>query len=332
MSKQIAASQGAGLSFQRQLPAVFRRTGRVPAGRPALCLCHLLVRARPHEIQLPHGRPACRQRPRRHGGVPFGGIIADRISRKVSWWAPTRPGRRAPGRWLRSSMATRFPSATLYAAHCPAGPVQRGIFSPAAARLVPGIVGRQPMSGGSGGGAVRSEHLHDRRDADGRRAVQARRDHRASSLVNAASIPRRRRHGVGLRVSRPAGELHQRRAGAGARIGSALRQFAGELPGGLRQVRKDRTVFSLLLVNTAFTLVAVPIPLVYLPYLFNVILGASPVQAAFPLAATWAGIILGRPQPRASSAGIARSRSSPAGCWPSRSRPSSWPGSSARGQ
>ena len=73
----------------------------------------------------------------------------------------------------------------------------------------------------------------------------------------------------------------------------ALQRFVGELLDGLRQVRKDRTVFALLLVNTAFTLVALPIAMVYMPYLFNVILGASPVQAAFPQAATWAGIILG---------------------------------------
>jgi len=66
-----------------------------------------------------------------------------------------------------------------------------------------------------------------------------------------------------------------------------------ELRDGLRQVRSDRAVFAMLLINTAFTLAVLPIAMVYMPYLFNVILGATSAQAAFPQAAVWAGIVLG---------------------------------------
>ena len=79
----------------------------------------------------------------------------------------------------------------------------------------------------------------------------------------------------------------------GARAVGEMSRFAAELRDGLRQVRADRTVFALLLVNTAFTLAVLPIAMVYMPYLFNVILGAAPLQAAVPQAATWVGIIVG---------------------------------------
>jgi hypothetical protein len=47
------------------------------------------------------------------------------------------------------------------------------------------------------------------------------------------------------------------------------------------------------MVNTAFTLAVLPIAMVYMPFLFNVLLGAAPSQAAVAQAATWGGIILG---------------------------------------
>ncbi len=119
----------------------------------------------------------------------------------------------------------------------------------------------------------------------------------ASNLVAAAMVSRLRagRGGEAGGAGEAAGGMGE---AAGARRETArttgeLRRFAADLREGLARVRADRVTFGLLLVNTAFTLAVMPIAMVYIPYLFNVVLGAAPLQAAIPQAATWAGIIAG---------------------------------------
>lgn len=218
--------------------------------------------------------------------APFGGLIADRISRKkVMVGTDVIQGvilLALVGLQLGHSLSigTLF-TATVLLGLCSA------VFSPAASALVPGIVGREQMPAAVAAGQAAENictivgmllggALYKLIGIPGVLVLNA-----ASNLAAALMESRIQVTGManpGRAEPRPVG---------------AVRQFVAEFLDGLRQVRKDRTVSSLLLVNTAFTLVAVPLPLVYMPTLFNVILGASPAQAAFPQAATWAGIILG---------------------------------------
>lgn len=66
-----------------------------------------------------------------------------------------------------------------------------------------------------------------------------------------------------------------------------------ELSEGFRYVRGNKVVYNLLLMNSIFNLVALPVVMVYSPYLFNVILKSTPLQLALPQASTWIGMIIG---------------------------------------
>ena len=76
-------------------------------------------------------------------------------------------------------------------------------------------------------------------------------------------------------------------------IDQELSKVIKELNEGYRYVKGNKAVYYLLLVNTVFNVVALPIGLVYTSYYFNVILKAAPVQLALPQAALWIGMIAG---------------------------------------
>jgi MFS transporter, DHA3 family, macrolide efflux protein len=77
---------------------------------------------------------------------------------------------------------------------------------------------------------------------------------------------------------------------------TVLQQISGLLKGigdGFSYIAHDKSILHLLLMNTMMNFVAIPIVLVYLPYLFNVVLVAAPIQLSLSQAAVWAGMILG---------------------------------------
>jgi MFS family permease len=163
------------------------------------------------------------------------------------------------------------------------------VFSPAASAIVPGIVGarRVPEAVAAGqaaanfctiAGMLLGGALYRLIGIGGVLLLNA-----LSNLAAAVMEGRMRVAPIALGGA----------AEAGAGAPGGLHRFVTELRDGLRQVRSDRTVYSLLLINTVFTLAVLPIAMIYMPYLFNVILGATPLQAAIPQAATWVGIILG---------------------------------------
>jgi DHA3 family macrolide efflux protein-like MFS transporter len=219
--------------------------------------------------------------------APFGGLIADRVSRK--WvMAGTDLIQGVVLLAIFLLQQGHFLSiGVLYAATALLG-LCSAVFSPAASAIVPGIVGPTHMPEAVAAGQAASNFctiagmvlggaLYRLIGISGILMLNA-----VSNLAAAAMEAR-------IRVA----PVVSRTAGAGVRASGELKRFAADLKGGLRQMRLDRTVFSLLLVNTAFTLAVLPIAMVYMPYLFNVLLGASPLQAAVPQAATWAGIIAG---------------------------------------
>ena len=72
-----------------------------------------------------------------------------------------------------------------------------------------------------------------------------------------------------------------------------LNKAGQELKEGYQYVKENKGVYYLLLMNAMFNLLALPIVMVYFPYLFNVILKATPLQLAVPQAAVWIGMIAG---------------------------------------
>jgi DHA3 family macrolide efflux protein-like MFS transporter len=218
--------------------------------------------------------------------APFGGLVADRVSRKgVMVGTDVIQGVVLLG-LVALQQGHTLSIGMLYGATALLG-LCSAVFSPAASALVPGIVEKEHMPGAVAAGQAAANictiagmllggALYRLIGIPGVLALNA-----ASNLIAAVMESK-------IRVAVVGGT-----ARAAPRAVGAFQQFVGEIFDGLHQVRKDRTVFGLLLVNTAFNLVALPIDMVYMPYLFNVILGASPVQAAVPQAATWAGIILG---------------------------------------
>ena len=242
--------------------------------------------------------------------APLGGLIADRVSRKkVMVFTDLLQG--AVLLALLALLQGRLLSiGALYVGTALLG-LCSAVFSPAASAIVPGIVGGDLVPGGGRGRSGLRESLHHRRHAAGRGAVQAGRDARRPA-PECRLEPPGRGHGIADPLTVPAVAGSRRAARA---LSGELRRFAAELREGLRQVRGDRAVFALLLINTAFTLAVMPIAMVYMPYLFNVILGATPLQAAVPQAATWVGIIVGS----GAAARLLRRRrpqtSSPAACW-----------------
>jgi MFS family permease len=66
-----------------------------------------------------------------------------------------------------------------------------------------------------------------------------------------------------------------------------------ELKEGYQYVRTNKVVYYLLLMNSMFNLICLPIVMVYTPYIFNVILKATPFQLALPQGAIWMGTLVG---------------------------------------
>jgi DHA3 family macrolide efflux protein-like MFS transporter len=72
-----------------------------------------------------------------------------------------------------------------------------------------------------------------------------------------------------------------------------VHQAIKDLKEGYQYVNANKAVYYLLLMNTMFNVLAMPIVLVYVAYFFNVILQAAPFQLALPQAAVWIGMIVG---------------------------------------
>ena len=214
--------------------------------------------------------------------APIGGLIADRVSRKAILVVTDVVQGGVLIALLALQQTHLLSLAALYAGTVLLG-LCSAVFSPAAGAIIPGIVGREHVPPAVAAGQAASNvctiagmllggAMYGLVGIAGVLAFNA-----ACNLVAAGMESR-------IQVSR-----FEMAPGAAAGPPRILQ----ELRDGLRHVRADRAVFALLLVNTAFTLAALPIAMVSMPYLFNVILGASPAQAAFPQAAIWAGIILG---------------------------------------
>jgi MFS family permease len=219
--------------------------------------------------------------------APLGGLIADRVSRKkVMVFTDILQGVVLLA-LLALLQGHLLSIGVLYVGTALLG-LCSAVFSPAASAIVPGIVGGDhvPRAVAAGQatanlctitGMLLGGALYRLIGMPGILLLNA-----CSNLLAAAMESRI--HSVPAVVG-----LAQAESGAAGE----LRRFAAELRQGLSQVRADRMVFALLLINTAFTLAVLPIAMVYMPYLFNVILGATPLQAAVPQAATWIGIIVG---------------------------------------
>jgi DHA3 family macrolide efflux protein-like MFS transporter len=78
-----------------------------------------------------------------------------------------------------------------------------------------------------------------------------------------------------------------------ASLSKEAKKAITDLKEGYRYVQQNQAVYALFLMNALFNLFALPIVMVYLPYLFNVILKATPLQLALPRAAVWIGMIAG---------------------------------------
>ncbi len=219
--------------------------------------------------------------------APLGGLIADRVSRKkVMVFTDLLQGAVLLA-LLGLLQGGLLSIGALYVGTALLG-LCSAVFSPAASAIVPGIVGGDlvPRAVAAGqasanlctvAGMLLGGALYKLVGMPGVLLLNA-----GSNLLAAGMES-------GIRTVSVVAGLAQ----SGARAVGELRRFAAELREGLRQVRGDRAVFALLLINTAFTLAVMPIAMVYMPYLFNVILGATPLQAAVPQAATWVGIIIG---------------------------------------
>lgn len=75
-------------------------------------------------------------------------------------------------------------------------------------------------------------------------------------------------------------------------LSNNMKQSVHELSEGYGYVKRHTPLFHLLLVNSLFNFIALPIGLVYIPYYFNVILHSTSAQLAIPQAAVWFGMIL----------------------------------------
>ncbi len=222
--------------------------------------------------------------------APFSGLIADRVSRKKVMVGTDLVQAAVLLALLALQQGRLLSIGALYAGTVLLG-LCSAVFLPAATAIVPGIVGgsRIPEAVAAGqasanfctiAGMLLGGALYRLIGIGGILLLNA-----VANLVAAAIM-------AGLRTARGGGQANGAQAAA-IRARGELRRFASELGEGFSRVRADRRVFALLLVNTVFTLAVMPIALVYIPYLFNVLLGAAPLQAAIPQAATWAGIIAG---------------------------------------
>jgi DHA3 family macrolide efflux protein-like MFS transporter len=72
-----------------------------------------------------------------------------------------------------------------------------------------------------------------------------------------------------------------------------LGKVVRELDEGYRYVKENKLVFNLMLMYSLLFFISVPAGSVYLPYFFNVILKATPLQLALSQGCSWIGLILG---------------------------------------
>lgn len=225
---------------------------------------------------------------------PFAGLLSDRINRKkVMVATDIIQGVVLLG--LLAMQQGRLSIVILYAATAILG-LCSAVFSPAASAIIPGMVGLEQVpkvvaasQAASNlciiAGMVLGGLLYPTVGMTGILALNA-----AANLI-AAGMEARIRVTFVPAAAIPAAAIP---AAAGpAPAGGSPRRLAGEMRDGLRQVRADRTVFDFLLINTAFSFIVLPIPMVLLRYFFNVVLGAAPLLAAFAQAGSWVGIILG---------------------------------------
>ena len=228
--------------------------------------------------------------------APIGGLVADRVSRKTVMVVTDILQGAVLLALLGLQQSHLLSLGILYAGTVLLG-LASGLFSPAAGAIVPGIVGAEQVPPAVAAGQAAANFctiagmllgggMYGLVGLAGILAFNA-----ASNLAAAGMESRIRVDRFAMTAALPPAP----RPSSAAPLSRAL----GEIRDGIRQVRSDRTVFALLLVNTAFTLAVMPIGMVYVPYLFNVLLRSTPVQSAFPQASIWAGIILG-------SAGAAR--------------------------
>jgi DHA3 family macrolide efflux protein-like MFS transporter len=223
--------------------------------------------------------------------APLGGLVADRASRKAVMVVTDL----VQGAVLVALFALQhlglLTLAALYAGTIVLG-VCAAVFTPAASAIVPGIVRRELVPAAVAAGQAAQNFCTIAGMLLGG-AMYAVIGIGGVLVVNGVSFFIAAGMEAAIRTGAAVGAEPQVLRAGGPAAGPASPGFARELLNGLRTVRRDRQVFALLLVNTVFTLAALPIAMVYTPYLFNVVLRASSIQAAFPQAAIWAGIIFG---------------------------------------
>ena len=228
--------------------------------------------------------------------APIGGLVADRVSRKTVMVVTDVLQGVVLLALLGLQQGHLLSLGILYAGTVLLG-LASGVFSPAAGAIIPGIVGAEHVPAAVAAGQAAANFctiagmllgggLYGLVGLAGVLVFNA-----ASNLAAAGMESRIRVDRFAMTAAAPPAPPPS--------SAPPLRRALREIRDGIRQVQSDRAVFALLLVNTAFTLAVMPIGMVYMPYLFNVILGSTPAQSAFPQASIWAGIIAG-------SAGAAR--------------------------
>jgi MFS family permease len=216
---------------------------------------------------------------------PFAGLISDRVSRKKVM-AVTDLIQGLAVLALLAARPNGLPIGALYAVTVILGTCG-AVFSPAAGAIVPSLVGTARLSSAVAAGQAAGNlcivagmalggTFYRLIGVTGVLALNA-----VSNLV-AAGLEAR------LSSASPAGI-----GAAGPTAMGAFRRFFADMGEGLRFVGSDGRLFAFLLVNTAFSFVALPIPMVYLPHFFKLELRASPLLAGFAQAGSWIGIVLG---------------------------------------
>jgi MFS family permease len=223
--------------------------------------------------------------------APLGGLLADRASRRSILVATDV----VQGIVLLGLLALRAAGhlglAALYGGTVLLG-LCSALFSPAASAIVPSLVTRHLVPAAVGAGQAAANvctivgmllggALYGLIGISGVLILNA--------LSNLAAALLESRLRVAAPTAVPAACMEE--DCRDARPGGT--RFLRDLRGGLRHLGDDRCLAVMLLVNTVFTLAVMPIAMVYMPYLFNIVLGARPFAGALSQAATWAGIIAG---------------------------------------
>jgi DHA3 family macrolide efflux protein-like MFS transporter len=84
----------------------------------------------------------------------------------------------------------------------------------------------------------------------------------------------------------------QNKISEGFSIASQVKKAINELYEGFKYVRNNRIVYKLTIMIALFNLIVFPCLMVYIPYIFNVILKATPFQLALSQSSGWIGIII----------------------------------------